>query len=145
MKVKLLSVLAVLSVWMALPASAQDIGPVRPDAVLQSPGDIGAQGSFLSDSTWTNCYILDGADPTVAANRFECKPIGDLSGVTIAHLVVVTPTGGDVVVRGVTCNAANLCSAPSLNKKTVQSIPFGPNLLSDSTEAQEALGTEGMV
>lgn len=138
-------VLAAALVLLAATANAQDIGPVRPDAVLQSPGDIGAQGSFLSDSTWTNCYILDGDDPTVAANRFECKPIGDLSGVTFAHLVVVTPTGGDVVVRGVTCNAADLCSAPSLNKKTVQSIPFGPNLLSDSTEAQEASGMEDVV
>ena len=135
--------LAVVLALLATTANAQDIGPVRPDAVLQSAGDIGATSSFVSDGSWTNCYILDGDDPTVAANRFECKPIGDPSGITVAHLVIVTPTGGDVVVRGVTVNAAGLVSAPSLNKKTVQSIPFGPNLLSDSTEGQ-ATGMEGM-
>ena len=129
----------------AMDSFAQDIGPVRPDAVLQSAGDIQATTSFVSDGTWENCYILDGDDPTVVANRFECKPIGDPSGITVAHLVIVTPTGGDVVVRGVTVNAAGLVSAPSINKKTVQSIPFGPNLLSDSTEAQGATGMEDVV
>lgn len=135
--------LAIVFATFATTAMAQDIGPVRPDAVLQSAGDIQATSSFVSDGSWTNCYILDGDDPTVAANRFECKPIGDPSGITVAHLVIVTPTGGDVAVRGVTCNQSDLCSAPSLNKKTVQSIPFGPNLLSDSTEGQ-ATGMEGM-
>ncbi len=128
--------MAMALAFVAGAAAAQDIGPVRPDAVLQSAGDIQATDSFLSDGSWENCYILDGTDPTVVANRFECKPIGDPSGITVAHLVIVTPTGGDVVVRGVTVNAAGLVSAPSINKKTVQSIPFGPNLLSDSTEGQ---------
>ena len=136
--------LAVALAMLATTANAQDIGPVRPDAVLQSAGDIQATSSFVSDGSWTNCYILDGDDPTIAANRFECKPIGDPTGITVAHLVIVTPTGGDVVVRGVTVNAAGLVSAPSLNKKTVQSIPFGPNLLSDSTEGQ-ATGMAGVV
>ena len=137
--------LAIVFAMFATTAMAQDIGPVRPDAVLQSAGDIQATSSFVSDGTWENCYILDGDDPTVVANRFECKPIGDPSGITVAHLVIVTPTGGDVAVRGVTVNAAGLVSAPSINKKTVQSIPFGPNLLSDSTEAQEASGMEDVV
>ncbi len=137
--------LAVAFALFAATVNAQDIGPVRPDAVLQSAGDIQATDAFVSDGSWENCYILDGTDPTVVANRFECKPIGDPSGITVAHLVIVTPTGGDVVVRGVTVNAAGLVSAPSINKKTVQSIPFGPNLLSDSTEAQAPTGMEGVV
>lgn len=130
---------------VATTANAQDIGPVRPDAVLQSPTSMQATGPFVFDGTWTNCLILDGGDPTDASQLFECKPITDSVGVTLDHLVIVTPTGGDVVVRGVTVNAAGLASAPSLNKKTVQSIPFGPNLLSDSTEAQEATGMEDVV
>ena len=136
--------LAMALALVAGAAAAQDIGPVRPDAVLQSAGNMQAQGTFVSDGSWTNCYILDGDDPTVPANRFECKPLDAATGITVAHLVIVTPTGGDVVVRGVTCNAADLCSAPSPNKKTVQSIPFGPSLLSDSPEAQAGQGVEDL-
>ncbi len=138
MKLKLLAGLALLSMWMALPASAQDIGPVRPDVQLQSPTSMQAQGTFIFDGSWTGCLILDGADHLNPANHFECKPITDASGITIDHLIVVTSTGGNVVVRGITVNAAGVPSEPSANTKTVLSIPFGPSLLSDSTEAQEA-------
>jgi hypothetical protein len=126
-------------------ALAQDIGPVRPDVTLQSPTSMQALGTFVFDGTWDNCLLIDGDDHLVAANRFECKPITDAVGITIDHLVIVTSTGGNVVVRGVTVNAAGIPSEPSANTKTVLSIPFGPSLLSDSTEAQEAQGTEDLV
>ena len=141
----LLASLAMLSIWMALPASAQDIGPVRPDVQLQSPTSMQALGTFISDGSWQNCLILDGADHLNPASWFECKPLTEASGITSDHLVIVTSTGGDVVVRGIVVNAALVPSEPSANKKTVQSIPAGGTLLSDSTEAQEALGTEDLV
>ncbi len=134
-----------LAFCFAMDAFAQDIGPVRPDVQLQSPTSMQAQGTFVSDGSWSNCLVIDGTDHLVAANRFECKPITDTGGITIDHLVVVTSTGGNVVVRGVTVNAAGIPSEPSANTKTVLSIPFGPELLSDSTEAQEAQGTEDLV
>lgn len=127
---------------MAGAASAQDIGPVRPDVTLQSPTSMQAQGTFISDGSWTNCLILDGADHLDASTHFECKALNDPGGITIDHIVVVTSTGGNVSVRGITVNAAGVPSEPSANRKTVLSIPFGPSLLSDSTEAQEAQGTE---
>lgn len=138
-----LSVLAMLLV-LAPSAFAQDIGPVRPDVTLQSPTSMQAQGTFISDGTWDNCLLIDGDDHLVAANRFECRPITLVSGITIDHLVIVTSTGGNVVVRGVTVNAGGIPSEPSSNTKTVLSIPFGPSLLSDSIEAYEAQGTEGL-
>ena len=130
---------ALALVVLATAANAQDIGPVRPDVTLQSPTSMQAQGTFISDGSWTSCLILDGADHLDAANHFECKPITDATGITVDHLVIVTSTGGNVVVRGVTVNAAGIVSEPSANRKTVLSIPFGPSLLSDTTEAQEAL------
>ncbi len=132
-------------VLFASSASAQDIGPVRPDVTLQSPTRMQALGTFIFDGSWDNCLLIDGDDHLVAANLFECKPITDAVGITIDHLVVVTSTGGNVRVRGVTVNAAGIPSEPSANTKTVLSIPFGPSLLSDSTEAQEAQGTEDLV
>ena len=130
---------------VATTASAQDVGPVRPDVSLQSPTSMQAQGTFISDGSWNACLILDGSDHLDQANHFECKPITDATGITTDHLVLVTSTGGNVVVRGVTVNAAGVPSEPSANFKTVLSIPFGPSLLSDSTEAQEALGVEDVV
>lgn len=138
MKLKLLAGLALLSMWMALPASAQDIGPVRPDVTLQSPTSMQAQGGFIFDGSWSNWLIQDGADHLDASTWFAEKPITDATGITIDHIVLVTSTGGNVVVRGITVNAAGIPSEPSSNTKTVLSIPFGPSLLSDSAEAQEA-------
>ena len=126
-------------VVLATAANAQDIGPVRPDVTLQSPTSMQAQGTFISDGSWSQCLILDGADHLDPSTHFECKPITDASGITIDHLVIVTSTGGNVTVRGITVNAAGVMSEPSANTKTVLSIPFGPSLLSDSTEAQEEL------
>jgi len=137
--------LAAALLLVASVANAQDIGPVRPDVTLQSPTSMQAQGTFIFDGTWTNCLIIDGADHLDPANHFECKPISDGGGITVDHLVIVTATGGNVSVRGVTVNAAGVPSEPSANRKTVLSIPFGPSLLSDSTEAQEALGVEDIV
>lgn len=131
--------LAIALAFFAAPAFAQDIGPVRPDVQLQSPTSMQATGTFISDGSWTNCLILDGADHLDPATHFECKPITDGGGITIDHLVIVTSTGGNVVVRGITVNAAGVMSEPSANTKTVLSIPFGPSLLSDSAEGQEAL------
>ena len=136
--------LAIALALFAAPAFAQDIGPVRPDVTLQSPTSMQAQGTFISDGTWSQCLILDGADHLDPSTHFECKPITDASGITIDHLVIVTSTGGNVTVRGITVNAAGVMSEPSANSKTVLSIPFGPSLLSDSTEAQEALGVEDL-
>ncbi len=137
-------ILVAALVLFASSAAAQDIGPVRPDVTLQSPTSMQAQGTFVFDGSWDNCLLLDGDDHLVAANRFECKPITDAVGITVAHLVIVTSTGGNVVVRGVTVNAAGVPSEPSANTKTVLSIPFGPSLLSDSTEGQ-ATGMEDVV
>ena len=137
-----LLLLAVALALLATTANAQDIGPVRPDVTLQSPTSMQAQGDFIFDGSWTACLILDGADHLNAANHFECKPITDASGITTDHLVIVTSTGGNVVVRGITVNAAGVMSEPSVNTKTVLSIPFGPSLLSDSTEAQAPTGME---
>ena len=131
--------LAIIFAFVATLANAQDIGPVRPDVTLQSPTSMQAQGTFISDGSWTQCLILDGADHLDPSTHFECKPITDASGITIDHLVIVTSTGGNVTVRGITVNAAGVMSEPSANTKTVLSIPFGPSLLSDSTEAQEEL------
>ncbi len=142
MKVLLIALAFALVATMA---NAQDIGPVRPDVTLQSPTSMQAQGTFIFDGSWDNCLLIDGDDHLVAVNRFECKPITDAAGITVAHLVIVTSTGGNVVVRGVTVNAAGVPSEPSANTKTVLSIPFGPSLLSDSTEAQEATGMEDVV
>ena len=125
-------ILAFAFVLFATVASAQDIGPVRPDVQLQSPTSMQAQGDFIFDGSWQACLIVDGADHLDASTWFECKPITDASGVTIDHLVIVTSTGGNVVVRGITVNAALVPSEPSANRKTVLSIPAGPNLLSDS-------------
>ena len=137
--------LAIALATFATTAVAQDIGPVRPDVTLQSPTSMQAQGTFISDGSWTNCLIIDGSDHLDAANHFECKPLSDAGGITIDHLVIVTSTGGNVSVRGITVNAAGVPSEPSANRKTVLSIPFGPSLLSDSTEAQEASGMEDVV
>lgn len=137
--------LAAAFALFASSAVAQDIGPVRPDVTLQSPTRMQALGTFVFDGSWDNCLLIDGDDHLVAANRFECKPITDAVGITIDHLVIVTSTGGNVRVRGVTVNADGIPSEPSANTKTVLSIPFGPSLLSDSTEAQEAQGTEDLV
>ncbi len=131
--------LAIVFAFIATAANAQDVGPVRPDVQLQSPTSMQAQGTFISDGSWTQCLILDGADHLDPSTHFECRPITDASGITIDHLVIVTSTGGNVVVRGITVNAAGVMSEPSANTKTVLSIPFGPSLLSDSTEAQEEL------
>lgn len=131
--------LAIVFAFVATVANAQDVGPVRPDVQLQSPTSMQAQGTFISDGSWTQCLILDGADHLDPSTHFECKPITDANGITIDHLVIVTSTGGNVVVRGITVNAAGVMSEPSANTKTVLSIPFGPSLLSDSTEAQEEL------
>jgi hypothetical protein len=137
--------LAFVFALFATAASAQDIGPVRPDVTLQSPTSMQAQGTFISDGSWSNCLILDGADHLDASTHFECLPITLATGITVDHLVIVTSTGGNVVVRGVTVNATGVMSEPSANTKTVLSIPFGPSLLSDSIEATEALGTEDVV
>ena len=137
--------LAFVFALFATAASAQDIGPVRPDVTLQSPTSMQAQGTFISDGSWSQCLILDGADHLDPSTHFECKPLTDASGITVDHLVIVTSTGGNVRVRGITVNAAGVMSEPSANAKTVLSIPFGPSLLSDSTEAQEATGMEDVV
>lgn len=129
----------------ATAAQAQDIGPVRPDVQLQSPTSMQAQGTFISDGSWSNWLIQDGADHLDPTNWFAEKPITDASGITIDHIVIVTSTGGNVVVRGITVNAADIPSEPSANRKTVLSIPAGPGLLSDSTEAWEVLGVEELV
>lgn len=138
-------ILVAALVLFASSAAAQDIGPVRPDVQLQSPTRMQALGTFIFDGSWDNCLLIDGDDHLDAANLFECKPITDAVGITIDHLVIVTSTGGNVRVRGVTVNADGIPSEPSANTKTVLSIPFGPSLLSDSTEAQEAQGTEDLV
>ena len=138
-------VLAAALVLLAATANAQDIGPVRPDVQLQSPTSMQALGTFISDGTWQACLIFDGSDHLDPLNWFECKPITETSGITTDHLVIVSSTGGNVVVRGIVVNAANVPSEPSANKKTVLSIPAGGTILSDSTEAQEALGTEDVV
>ena len=135
MRILLLTVALAL---VASVASAQDIGPVRPDVSLQSPTEMQAQGTFVSDGSWTQCLIVDGADHLNAASHFECKPITLATGITSDHLVIVTSDGGDVVVRGVTVNASGTVSEPSSNKKTVLSIPFAPNLLSDGPELDTA-------
>ena len=137
--------LVAIAFCFAMDASAQDIGPVRPDVTLQSPTSMQAQGTFIFDGSWSNWLIQDGADHLDPSTWFAEQPITDASGVTIDHIVIVTSTGGNVVVRGITVNAANVPSEPSSNTKTVLSIPFGPSLLSDSTEAQEAQGTEDLV
>ncbi len=129
--------LAIAFALVASVASAQDIGPVRPDVSLQSPTSMQAQGTFLFDGSWTGCLIFDGADHLNAANHFECKPITLATGITSDHLVIVTADGGDVVVRGLTVNAAGTPSEPSPNTKTVLSIPFAPNLLSGDNELAE--------
>jgi hypothetical protein len=138
-------ILAIALAFLASSVNAQDIGPVRPDVQLQSPTSMQATGDFISDGSWSNWLIQDGADHLDAANWFAEQPITDPSGITTDHLVIVTSTGGNVVVRGITVNAADVPSEPSANKKTVLSIPGGPTLLSDSTEAEEALGTEEVV
>lgn len=131
--------LAIVFALATTVANAQDIGPVRPDVTLQSPTSMQAQGTFISDGSWSQCLILDGADHLDPSTHFECKPLTDAAGITVDHLVIVTSTGGNVTVRGITVNAAGVMSEPSANSKTVLSIPFGPSLLSDSTEAQEGL------
>lgn len=140
---KAVPLLALLSIWMALPvvAQAQDIGPVRPDVQLQSAGRMQAVGTFVSDGSWQNCYILDGAGHLDSTNWFACKAITDVGGITLDHLVIVTPTGGNVAVRGITVNASGVPSEPSSMTKTVLSIPFGPALLSDSAAVA---GTEDL-
>ena len=139
-------VLTLLAIaFYATAAAAQDIGPVRPDVQLQSPTSMQAQGTFISDGSWSNWLIQDGADHLDATNWFAEQPITDASGITIDHIVIVTSTGGNVVVRGITVNAASIPSEPSANRKTVLSIPAGPGLLSDSTEAWESLGVEELV
>lgn len=125
--------LAIVFAMFATTAMAQDIGPVRPDVTLQSPTSMQALGTFISDGSWTQCLIIDGTDHLNAANHFECKPITDAGGITVDHLVIVTSTGGNVAVRGITVNAAGIPSEPSANMKTVLSIPFGPAILSDSS------------
>ena len=131
--------LAIVFAFVATIANAQDIGPVRPDVTLQSPTSMQAQGTFVSDGSWTQCLILDGADHLDPSTHFECKPLTDAAGITVDHLVIVTSTGGNVTVRGITVNATGVMSEPSANSKTVLSIPFGPSLLSDSTETEVAL------
>ena len=137
--------LAITFAMFATTAMAQDIGPVRPDVTLQSPTSMQAQGTFIFDGSWSNWLIQDGANHLDPATWFAEKPITDGTGITIDHIVLVTSTGGNVVVRGITVNAAGVPSEPSANTKTVLSIPFGPSLLSDSTEAQEASGMEDVV
>ena len=117
-------------------ASAQDIGPVRPTAGA-SPTQIQADPTSLTDGTWTQCLILDGADFLDPVQRFDCQPL-DADGIT-DHVILVTPTGGDVVVRAVTVSATGVPSDPSANRKTVSSVPFSPSLVSDSAQVA---GTE---
>lgn len=128
-------ILAAALALFATTANAQDIGPVRPDVQLQSPTSMQATGTFIFDGSWSNWLIQDGADHLDPNNWFAEKPITDASGITIDHLIIVTSTGGNVVVRGITVNAADIPSEPSANKKTVLSIPAGPSLLSDSATA----------
>ena len=140
MKVLLLALAFAL---VATAAGAQDIGPVRPDA--------GASATRvqttdpIANTSYTNCLVIEAdwpnwLDPAV---HQDCQT-WDPDTIT-DHNIIVPRGGGDVVVRAVTVADTGLISNLSSNRKTVQDVPFGPTLLSDSTEATEATGMEDVV
>ncbi len=132
-------VLAAALVLLASSAYADDIGPVRPSAGAE-PASAEATDPNVA-AGWTQCLIRDGDDVTVPANRFDCKSIttpGEIS----PHTILVSNSDPPIVwVRAVTCNASDVCSNASADRKGVENVPWAPNISDSALDP----GTEDLV
>ncbi len=118
-------------VFLVAPSLGWGQAPDYKDRILEggtSDTQVQTDAANAFDVSWQNCIIEDGLDHLNSVNWLFCGPIGDVGGLTV-HAVGVL-TGRHIVVRAITVDDLGIPSEPSAQSKRIQIMPFRPNMLS---------------